>query len=152
MHILMGLFMCLSLLRLKQQLVYLDPYSSFVSGYWVSHFCTNSRYAYWALRINERESWRYLCNEVTSRSPTTINQLFTLPGHIRIALIPTSLFAGLLLWTYWLIPAKACSSIRASGLWLGFRLPSGKVSATPTTIWLEATTSTASNLSPNQWI
>ena len=91
--------MCLSLLRLKQQLIYLDPYSSFVSDYWVSHFCTNSRYAYWALRINEWESSRYLCNEVTSPSPTTINQLFALPGHIRIVLISTSLFSNLLLWT-----------------------------------------------------
>ncbi|MBA0660060.1 hypothetical protein Goklo_012114 [Gossypium klotzschianum] len=40
---------------------YVFSYESFVSSYWGSHFRTDSRYAYWALCINEWESSEYLC-------------------------------------------------------------------------------------------
>nr|YP_009574536.1 RNA polymerase beta' subunit [Neottia suzukii]QBF57983.1 RNA polymerase beta' subunit [Neottia suzukii] len=40
---------------------YVFSYESLVSSYWGSRFRTNSRYAYWTLCINDRESPRYLC-------------------------------------------------------------------------------------------
>nr|ATI24745.1 RNA polymerase beta [Plukenetia volubilis] len=47
---------------------YVFSYESLISSYWRSHFRTNSRYAYWALCINKRESSRYLCKQVWSMS------------------------------------------------------------------------------------
>nr|YP_010039889.1 RNA polymerase beta' subunit [Mucuna pruriens]QOY46363.1 RNA polymerase beta' subunit [Mucuna pruriens] len=50
----------------RSSFTYVFSYEPPVSGYWGSYFRTNSRYAYWTLHINERESSRYLFKYVYS--------------------------------------------------------------------------------------